>query len=433
MHVNPGASSSLQHASARHEPQLNELRDFHRRTSSTQQQVSALHDQHINEVKPQLNELRDFHRRTSSTQQQVSALHDQHINEVKDFPAWTFSSQQDESPPRNNQINELKDFYPRSSLTKLLASAPHESQLIEAKNLQNKRLEEDMTEIHLESSSSYQTSKQKLIVIISSSKDESLEKTPVDSETDLRNSTRAFSVEEEAQQPRNRSKMATLDLLRDRNVLMSSLCYSMAGLAFIITDELFPIFGATSVENGGLGFSSSKLGVILGGAGLVLCLYTLLLYPSVAKRFGPLYCFRYGILCSIPCWILFPTCSLLSATPLLQWVLIMFTMAVRSAVACTVFTGILILVSNSASSDNVGTVTGFSHSLCSFFRATGPALGGMIWSFASTKTFLFHQYLAWLFVVLLSLCTFGLSYALPKSLVYPKNKRVPQYSGNDHE
>ncbi|KAL2651613.1 hypothetical protein R1flu_019741 [Riccia fluitans] len=289
-----------------------------------------------------------------------------------------------------------------------------------------------MTKVHLKPSSSYQAPQQKFIVIISSSKEDSLKQKPMDTASALpyaieeaaTDNTQTDSVEE-ARQPTKSHQLSTLDLLRDRNVLLSSFLnsYARAGLTFIITDELFPMYGVTSVQNGGLGYSSSKLGVVLGEAGVVLCLYTLLVYPSVAKRFGPLYCFRYGILCSIPCWLLFPTCSLLSATPIIQWVLIMFTMAIRSAVACSVFTGVLILVSNSASSDNVGVVTGLSHSFCSFYRATGPALGGTIWSFVSTKTFLFHQYLAWLFVVLLSLCTFGLSYTLPKSLVHPKDKR----------
>lgn len=191
----------------------------------------------------------------------------------------------------------------------------------------------------------------------------------------------------------------------------------------MLADELFPLFGASSQVEGGLGFSSSKLGIVLGEAGLALCLYTLILYPVVAKRWGPLFCFRYGILGSILCWILFPTCSVLSETPTLQWILLMFTMAVRSAVACTAFTGVLILVTNSASSDNVGAVTGLSHSFCSFFRAIGPAIGGVIWSFSSTKNFPFHEFLAWQFVVLLSLCTFGLSYTLPKTLVRPKVNR----------
>lgn len=171
---------------------------------------------------------------------------------------------------------------------------------------------------------------------------------------------------------------------------------------------------------GGLGFSSSALGLILGEGGVILCLYTLLLYPKIARRLGPLKCFRVGILSTIPLWICFPVSSLLNSTPWLQWCLLLECMAVRSIAACTTFTGVLILVSNSASPENMGAVIGLSHSFCSFFRAIGPAIGGLVWSYASGKHFFLHQFLAWGFVVLLSTLTFGLSFYLPPTLTQPK-------------
>ncbi|XP_024370083.1 probable peptide/nitrate transporter At3g43790 isoform X2 [Physcomitrium patens] len=206
----------------------------------------------------------------------------------------------------------------------------------------------------------------------------------------------------------------------DRNVLLASLCYAMTGLVFIITDELFPMFGAASKSVGGLNFSSSALGLILGEGGVVLCLYTLLLYPKVSRRLGPLKCFRLGILSTIPIWICFPMSSLLNNAPFLQWCLLLFCTAARSISACTAFTGSLILVSNSATPENMGAVTGLSHSFCSFFRANGPAIGGLVWSYSSGKTFFLHQFLAWNFVVMLSALTYGLSFYLPSTLIKPK-------------
>ncbi|KAJ7523035.1 hypothetical protein O6H91_18G035400 [Diphasiastrum complanatum] len=213
-------------------------------------------------------------------------------------------------------------------------------------------------------------------------------------------------------------------ILLDRNVLLSSFCYSMIGLIFIITDELFPIFGAASTSVGGLGLSSSALGLILGEGGVVLFLYTLLLYPIVARNIGPLNCFRYGVILSVPLWILFPLSTILPSFPQLQWALLLAAMAARSVTACTTFTGVLILVSNSATPRSMGAVTGLSHSFCSFFRAIGPALGGMIWSYASKCAFPLHQFLAWLFVIVLSFCTFGLSFLLPPSLNRPKKSHL---------
>eukprot|EP00850_Spirogloea_muscicola_P015992 SM000127S26608 [mRNA] locus=s127:10752:14375:+ [translate_table: standard] len=212
----------------------------------------------------------------------------------------------------------------------------------------------------------------------------------------------------------------TDSLLQDRDVMISSLCYSCTGLIFIMTDELFPIFGAASTQVGGLGFSSAKIGFILGEGGVVLFLYTLLLFPPVARRLGPLRCFRYGILASVPLWVAFPATSSLSGYPFLQVVLLLLVTALRSIAACTAFTGVLVLVSNSATATNMGAVTGLSMSLCSFFRAVGPAFGGVVWSVSSQQTFPLHQYLAWLVVAAATSLTYTASFALSPSLNEPK-------------
>lgn len=196
-----------------------------------------------------------------------------------------------------------------------------------------------------------------------------------------------------------------------------------------LSDELFPIFGAASTSIGGLGFSSSSLGLILGEGGIVLFLYTLCAYPAVARWLGPLRGFRLGILSAAPLWIVFPATSLLADVPKLQWAILYLAMAARSMIACTCFTGVLILVSNSASASNMGAVTGLSHSLCSFFRAIGPACGGMVWSLAARHTFRFHQFLAWQFVTVLTLFTFSLSFLLPSSLTMPKDDGAALMAG----
>ncbi|XP_024533336.1 protein ZINC INDUCED FACILITATOR-LIKE 1-like [Selaginella moellendorffii] len=214
-------------------------------------------------------------------------------------------------------------------------------------------------------------------------------------------------------------KNRTVPLLRDRNVLLTSFCYSLTGLIFITTDELFPIFGAASERVGGLGLSSSSLGLILGEGGVVLFLYTLLLYPLVSQKLGPLNCFRLGLITSVPLWLVFPAASLLSHARPAQWTLLAVAMAARSAIACTTFTGVLVLISNSASSGNMGAVMGLSHSLCSFFRAVGPAFGGTIWSYAVRQTFPLHQFLAWLAISIIALFTFSIAMLLPPSLNLP--------------
>lgn len=201
---------------------------------------------------------------------------------------------------------------------------------------------------------------------------------------------------------------------------------------FCFADELFPIFGAASVSVGGLGFSSSALGLILGEGGVILCVYTLLFYPKLARRLGPLKCFRVGMLSTIPLWICFPVSSLLVGAPILQWCLLLACMTVRSIAACSTFTGVLILVSNSASPENMGAVTGLSHSFCSFFRAVGPALGGLVWSYASGKHFFLHQFLAWVFVAFLSTLTYSLSFYLPPTLTKPKRLAFKAQEFIDH-
>lgn len=73
-----------------------------------------------------------------------------------------------------------------------------------------------------------------------------------------------------------------------RPVVVSVANYGMIGLLDIIGEALMPLVWSTSVEFGGLGMSPASIGVWIAiGYGLLSCVFQLVAFPPIVKRFGP--------------------------------------------------------------------------------------------------------------------------------------------------
>lgn len=116
--------------------------------------------------------------------------------------------------------------------------ADGETQFREMRHFKSSRYDEHMMDINLDECSSNNTTEQKLIVLISPIEESRKEEFGKSAAAVPLSTLPAEPVEEEPPQrpqPQNKPSSSTLDLLRDRDVLLSSFCYSMTGLVFIIT------------------------------------------------------------------------------------------------------------------------------------------------------------------------------------------------------
>jgi hypothetical protein len=98
-----------------------------------------------------------------------------------------------------------------------------------------------------------------------------------------------------------------LRALLTRPVVISVANYGIIGLLDIIAESLIPVVWSTSVEFGGLSMSPASIGLwIAMGYGLMSCIFQLVAFPRIIRRFGPRRLFITSILGYFSVYIMFP-------------------------------------------------------------------------------------------------------------------------------
>ncbi|KAL1964590.1 hypothetical protein VTN77DRAFT_6764 [Rasamsonia byssochlamydoides] len=129
--------------------------------------------------------------------------------------------------------------------------------------------------------------------------------------------------------------------------------------------------------SGGLGLSSSRVGLATAIIGIIGLPLQIFVYPRVQFRLGTLRCFRTFLPLSPLAYILMPFLVLVPRNPLLVWPA--FTVVVALQVVSRTFSlpAAIILVNNCVTDSTVlGTVHGIAQSISSGARTLGPFLGG---------------------------------------------------------
>jgi hypothetical protein len=124
-----------------------------------------------------------------------------------------------------------------------------------------------------------------------------------------------------------------LRALLTRPVVISVANYGMIGLLDIIGEALIPLVWSTSVEFGGLGMSPASIGLWMAcGYGLMSCVFQLVAFPRIVRRFGPRRLFIASILGFFSVYIMFPfeNMALRHSSPLAAGLLIMLQLSAIS-------------------------------------------------------------------------------------------------------
>ena len=149
------------------------------------------------------------------------------------------------------------------------------------------------------------------------------------------------------------------------------------------SDEMFPVFGKTAVQQGGLSFTAEDIGAALSVGGVVLIVYQTTLFPRVVDRLGLIKSYRVGTGLTLALTMVFPFVHLLAlgATPRpLLWAALMALSCLRMVSSANCFVGSMIIVNNSVSRANLNRVNGVCQALSSLSRAVMPMAAGALWS-----------------------------------------------------
>ncbi|KAJ1960778.1 hypothetical protein GGI12_003616 [Dipsacomyces acuminosporus] len=209
------------------------------------------------------------------------------------------------------------------------------------------------------------------------------------------------------------------------------LCLSIA-----MDNQIYPIFAATGVEDGGLGFDTRSIGISLSTSGVVVLYLQLVAYPRWEKKYGSLYCYQSGQRALIPFYLLLPFLSNLAVrldkaientqgTPdvsfeyMLLWVLLTILLLIRVTGSVLVFTSVNLLTANLAPTTNdLGFMNGAQQLAMSGARVVGPLAAGCIWSWSLKHDYPypFNSHLVWVVCALLAAISQYMSFSIPESV-----------------
>ena len=172
-----------------------------------------------------------------------------------------------------------------------------------------------------------------------------------------------------------------------RQSSLNLVCYVFLALHSVAYDQLLPIFmhynsqppiSAPFKFVGGFGVSSSTIGAIFTFYGIFGVLVQFFIFPSTARYFGILTCFKTCAIVFPIVYIITPFTALLQKT-IHQEIAISAILLFKSACVIHAFPSSTILLTNSAKSLLLlGTLNGVATSLSALGRAAGPFVAGSL-------------------------------------------------------
>ncbi|KAJ2610338.1 hypothetical protein H4S08_003652 [Coemansia sp. RSA 1365] len=220
----------------------------------------------------------------------------------------------------------------------------------------------------------------------------------------------------------------------------------LAGLAFIIGTQVYPIFAATKPSDGGLGFGTRSIGFSLSISGIAILYLQLVVYPRLERKHGALKCYQMGLKIMTPYYFMLPFLSMLAshiertvgggdailALPFpeswishagleycLLWILLVILVVFQLVGDILAFTSINLLVANIAPSRaTLGASNSLQQLITSLNRLVGPLAAGSIWSWSIKHQlpYPFNSHFIWVLCGTLMFFSWRLSLRLPSSI-----------------
>jgi MFS family permease len=196
-----------------------------------------------------------------------------------------------------------------------------------------------------------------------------------------------------------------------RPVILNIIQYGILAFHTMTFDQLFPVFLSTMPPEhrqpmhlpfkfvDGFGLETKTIGFILSIQGLYSMFSTVVLFPMVARRFGPLRLFRILAMSYFLLYLVTPYLVLLPDQ--LRMPAIYAIIVWKCTFSTLAYPSNAILLANSAPSlTTLGTINGIAASTASLCRAFGPTLSGLLYS-VGLKTG--YSGLAWWFAGLVTI------------------------------
>ena len=160
--------------------------------------------------------------------------------------------------------------------------------------------------------------------------------------------------------------------------------YLLVGFILSGIEEMFPVFAATSRVYHGLQLTTSKIGVLLLGAGIILLFAQTLVVPKLINFFRARFSLISASLCLVLVVPLIPLGSLFYGKSTMIFATVI--MGVCLTVANVLLVQINVLINNCIASNITGSANGIALAATMIGRIIGPVVLGRLYSWSLTNT-----------------------------------------------
>ncbi|KIO29035.1 hypothetical protein M407DRAFT_228685 [Tulasnella calospora MUT 4182] len=197
-----------------------------------------------------------------------------------------------------------------------------------------------------------------------------------------------------------------------RPVVVAISNYAILSLLDIALTALLPLFYSTPISDGGLGFDTPTIGLILGALGLTNGSLQGLFSARVQRYFGIKNVYVGGVFCFFGSWACLPIMNALARTNGIDYRVILLlglqlslNIGSNTSFGCT-----MLFITAAAEKGCLGATNGVSQTVISFMRMVGPAAATSLFALSIERNLMGGTFVYWV----LAFSTFiALAVAIP--------------------
>ncbi|PIA48402.1 hypothetical protein AQUCO_01400777v1 [Aquilegia coerulea] len=204
-----------------------------------------------------------------------------------------------------------------------------------------------------------------------------------DSYEALEASSNVYTTKEDLQGNEKSHSASKKSLLKNWPLMSSIIVYCIFSLNDMAYAEIFSLWAVSPRKLGGLSFSTDDVGVVLAISGVGLFTFQTLLYPRVERLLGPIMVSRITAVLTIPVQQSFPFIAMLSGISLS--IVLNCASILKNLFSVCIVTGLFVLQNRAVDQDQRGAANGIAMTGVSLFKAFGPAMGGVLFSWSQKR------------------------------------------------
>ena len=168
-------------------------------------------------------------------------------------------------------------------------------------------------------------------------------------------------------------------LLKDEDIYQAISLQIMVTMNVLTGTEITPIWLATSIENGGLGWKTQDIGAFGTVMGVTIMSFQLFAFVKLTDKYGIVRLVTWALFLSA---LVYPCHSIANSIARVSkpgaWAMVVSLGMIRGSLGPIMMGGISLIVNNAAPRESLGVVNGFAGTFSNLSRALAPLVGGSL-------------------------------------------------------